>query len=283
MRPLLQGLAVAAVLLGLALLATAPAGAQYQSQPSCYSYYGCNQYRPQPYYQPNYYQPNYYQQPYYQQPYYPAQKVIAQEIAVAPLIVTVPVESRGVPAQAYGAPFYYSAHEAYKEKAYLREVLREELRGILTGGTGVQQQNQVAALTQKLQPQAQTPAAPQPQAQTQAPAGDGFYPQKLVADDVTPADLQQQVIAAYNGKGGCLSCHGATGRASGPKGNEFRLVVDDGKGGVALAKLPSDKRWKTYGMSSVGAMPPTAANDANKAMEPSFLPVLLKYAIIKDQ
>ena len=86
-------------------------------------------------YSPNCY--SCYSAPNYQQHYekvYPAQKVVAQEIAVAPLIVTVPVESKAVPVHAYGSPYYYSVSEAYREKAYLREVLREELRNLLSTG-----------------------------------------------------------------------------------------------------------------------------------------------------
>jgi hypothetical protein len=190
------------------------------------------------------------------------QKIIAQEIAVAPYVVTVPVDSRAVPVYAYGQPYYYSIGEAYREKAYIRDVIREELRALVSGNV----------------PQ---PTAPRPQSTNQPQQPN--KPQSLAPDTATPLELQQQVIAAYQGRANCLGCHGASGRASGPNGTEFRLVLDDGSGGLVLARHSSDKRWKIYGMASSGTMPPTAANDASKAMEPKHLATLLQYALSKGE
>jgi hypothetical protein len=218
------------------------------TQPNCYPYYGS----PPPNYQPP---------PYYQQKVYPAQKVIAQEIAVAPLIVTVPVDSKAVPVHAFGNPYYYSVSEAYREKAYLRDVLREELRSLLsTGGVS-------ASTTYSGRP-ASAPADPRT-----APE----RPKEVVAvpDTTTPPELQKRVLAAYQGKANCVSCHD---KASA----KIRLVLGDGKGNYQLVKQNSDKRWKIYGMASVGAMPPAAATDAAKAMETAFLPDMLRYAAQKD-
>ncbi len=197
--------------------------------------------------------------------YAPAQKVVAQEVAVSPLYVTVPVEAHAVPYYAYNVPYYYSASDAYREKAYLREVLREELRSLLQAG------GQQAQQTQRAAPALTAPAATPPPATKEAVASWG-------PDTTTPADLQAKVMAAYQGKGNCLSCHGGGGRDAGG----FKLVVDDGRGGQTLAKQSADKRWKIYGMASVGAMPPAAASDAGKAMETQHLPSLLQYTMQKD-
>lgn len=219
------------------LVAAIPADAQ---QPACYSYNGVHV---QQQVVGNY---NYY-----------AHKVVANDVAVAPLIVTVPVESRAVPVYAYGSAYYYSVSEAYREKAYIREVIREELKAFAGGNAP--------------QPDARPPSpavVPAPKGGPPITAG----PEPEVLDDVTPPDLQQKLLTAYQGKGNCLSCHG-NGQASG----KFRLTNEQGQ----LLKLSSDKRWKVYAMSSVGAMPPSAASDASKAMEAANLPVLLQYAAIK--
>lgn len=191
------------------------------------------------------------QQTYTPEYQYPVQKVIAQDIAIAPLIITVPVDSKAVPVHAYGNPYYYSVSNAYQEKAYIREMIRDELRAF-TGQ--VQQQQRVYPPQQQNAPSAIT------------------QQEQEVLDDVTPADLQQKLLTAYNGKGNCLSCHG-NGQASG----KFRLTNEAGQ----LLKKSSDKRWKIYGMASVGAMPPAAASDSQKAMEAANLPTLLQYAAIK--
>ncbi len=249
---------------------------------SCSSYSSCQPSYYQPYCQPSYYQP-YCEppppQPYCEPPpYYPVQKVLAQEIAVAPLIVTVPVESKAVPVHAFGSPYYYSVSQAYQEKAYIRDVFREELRSLMNGSTTQGTTNGGYAR------QTVTPAT-NAQAVNQQPQGQPApFTQRLVADTSTPVEL----LAAYGGRANCLSCHGATGPAQGPKGadgkvHEFRLAVDDGKGGTALAYQPNDKRWKIYGLANVRAMPPAAVTDAAKAMESEHMQTLLQYAAIKDQ
>lgn len=275
------------ILLALAV-AVATARGQY---PSCYPYYGSpvtTYGTPAP--TPSYHvQPQTYVPPGYEpaQPYYPAQKVVAQEISVAPLIVTVPVDSKAVPAYAYGNPYYYSVSEAYREKAYLRDLLREELKNAGLSSSAVASATTTGTagnttLRQLQQALGTPPAVTQPPAVTAPPAvtppARAEQQTAWVPDGVTPADLQKKVLAAYQGKGNCLNCHGAEGPAQGPRRKEFRLVVSDGKGGLLLARQPSDKRWKIYGMASVGAMPPAAANDATKAMEATHLPALLQYA-----
>jgi len=241
-------------------LALTPGQHCYSPRP-VYGYY--NNYYPQTYYQPAH-------QAYYpqHQPVYPAQKVIAQDIAVAPLIVTVPVDSKAVPVHAHGSPYYYSASDAYREKAYLREVIREELRALATGN--VPQQN-----TQPVQRQPQQQA--QPPVQQNQPV---VEQQRL--DDETPMEIQTQVLAAYNGTGKCVECHGGSEKASGRRGREFRLVLDT-ENGPRLAYQPPAKRWEIYGMASAGAMPPAAAKDAAKAMETKFLSIMLQYASYKPQ
>lgn len=201
---------------------------------------------------------HYHQPVYHQQVHYPVQKVIAQEIAVAPLIVTVPIDSRAVPIQAYGAPYYYSVGDAYQQKALLREVIREELRSFTGNGH-----------TQPVQP---------PVVKPPMPMNGGAKPVSWLVDDATPADLQTKVLEAFTSKVNCVKCHGGGAEDKGG----FKLVLPDGQGGYRLTKQPSDKRWKIYGMASVGAMPPEAAADAAKAMESKFLPDLLRYAALKD-
>lgn len=236
----------------------APAGYNYQP------YYGYQQnyqnYQNQ--YQ-NYYNYNQYQQQYYQ-PYYPAQKVYANEIAVAPLIVTVPVESKAVPVHAYGSPYYYSASDAYKEKAYMREVIREEFRNLLNTDKSTTNKSSTNSNTNK----STTPATPSKSKTNE--------PQAMVPDTTTPQDLQQKVLAAYSGKANCVSCHIDGGS------NPFKLVMDDGKGNNILVKQTRERKWMIYGMASVGAMPPAAVNDSNKAMEAVHLPNLLQYVALKD-
>lgn len=224
-----------------------------------YAQYGCNSYHGvcnTGYVQQGYYRQNYYN------PYHVVQKVVAQDYHVQPLYVGVPVQPAYVNVQATGSPYYYSVSAAYNEKAYLRDVLREELRNILGSGNGDAAQPPQAVKQPRAVPKTGPPAGAQP------PDG---------PDTVTPPELQTKVLAAYQ-ETGCLNCHGATGKASGPSGREFRLVADDGTGVLKLARLPSDKRWKVYGMSEVGAMPPSARDDATKAMKQEHLPALLQYA-----
>lgn len=227
------------VLMGLAAtLVAVPAAAQYPACPPAY------------------------------QPAAVVQRVVAAD--VTPLYVTVPVESQAIAVQAYGVPYYYSVGDAYREKAYLREVIREELRSAGGQAQGVQAPRPVGVQPQYQQ---QPPQAPQGVQQPQQPQ----QASQPVPDDATPPDLQQKVLAGYN-ESGCLSCHGPGPNASGAKGKSFSLVTDDGR----LLKKSADKRWKIYGMASVGAMPPSAANDASKAMKSAHLPALLQYASIKD-
>lgn len=232
-------------------------------------YYGCQTYHRQYVAPVQYHYPVQYQQPYVEPVVYPqhhvVQKVVAAQVYDShALIVAVPVQPAYINVHATGSPYYYSASEAYQNKAYIRDTLREELRNILGGG------NPAPVKTGPAPPTTSKPAPPT----TSTPS---------VADTNTPPELQQKILAAYQGKANCLSCHGATGKAQGPNGSEFRLVVDDGVGGNLLAKLSSDKRWKIYGMSSVGAMPPAAATDASKAMEQEHLPAMLEYAAMLHQ
>src|SRR6516165_454007 len=97
-----------AILVVLVVATSAPTqGYRYNyytySQPACYPYYGSQVSYPSTV-TPGTYQ----SQHHHYEKTYPAQKVVAQEIAVAPLIVTVPVESKAVPVHAYGSPYYYS-------------------------------------------------------------------------------------------------------------------------------------------------------------------------------
>lgn len=240
--------------------------------PAVEAQYPCNTcYQQQTYVQPTYQ---------HQQTYYPAQKVIANDIAVAPLIVTVPVvmpsvpiAHAAVPIEAYGQAFSYSTEAAYSADARTRKIFREELARVLP-----QIQQSAPAAPMMLPPQA--PAVPMtPQLPPAAPSAP-LAANPAIPDTTTPADLQVKVLDVFKSKN-CLLCHGAAGTAKGSNGAEFRLVMDDGKGGLLLRQQSSDRRWKTFGMCSVGAMPPVAANDATKAVEPDKLQVLLNYALIK--
>ena len=259
-------LLVAFVLSLLILLPAAQAQSyghnSYAFNHACYPSYSYYSYSAPTHYGHQTYNHSYHQQHYQYQ--YPVQKVVAQEIAVAPLIVTVPVDSKAVPVQAYGAQYYYSVGEAYQQKAAIRDVIREELRALVGGGGGAPLPTPGGRAEVKTAP-ATAPA-------TAAVTGPSDAP-----DTTTPAELQTKVLAAFQGKANCVSCHGAGASLSG----NFRLVKDDGKGGYQLVALSSDKRWKTYAMSSVGAMPPAAAADASKAMESEHLPSLLQWAAIK--
>lgn len=260
------GTLIVALLLSLLILLPGAASAQhvvqhqnsYAFNHACYPSYSYYSYKAPVTYGHSY-NHNYHHQYEYQ---YPVQKVIAQEIAVAPLIVTVPVDTKAVPVQAYGAQYYYSVGEAYQAKAAIRDVIREELRNLIAPNSGA------TLPTPGGRDAVKTPPAKAPEVK----AGPSEAP-----DTTTPAELQTKVLAAFQGKANCVSCHGAGASLSG----NFRLVKDDGKGGYQLVALSSDKRWKTYAMSSVGAMPPAAASDASKAMESEHLPSLLQWAAIK--
>lgn len=231
---------------------------------SCYSY-GTTYYRPSNTYS-TYYTP---QKATYAPPVVyvaPVQKILIQE--VYPLYI--PVNAYTVPVQAYGVPYYYSAGEAYREKAYLRDVIREEFRGLLAA--------QSSSPPRGMAPSGVVPPAQRegPPLASRAPVPPADAPRMWVPDEVTPVDIQEKVLAAFRGRGGCVTCHGSTGT------NKFRLTMDDGAGKEVLVRLTEDKRWKVYGMASVGAMPPAAAKDATKAMETEHLPHLLRYAAIRD-
>lgn len=192
---------------------------------------------------------------------YPAQKVVAQNIAVAPLIVAVPVDSKAVPAATFGAPYYYSVSDAFQAKSTVRDVIREELRNF------VQDQAPARATA--------PPAAPPPPAPAPAPApADGPPPipePEAAATAAVPEALEKQVLAAFQGRGNCLNCHGPLGRQA------LKLVDDEDR----LLPLSADKRWKVYGMVSAGAMPPAATKDTSKAVEVEHLPALLRWASLK--
>lgn len=216
---------------------------------------------------------------------YPIQKVVAQQVAVAPFVVTVPIESKAVPVQAYGDPYYYSVSEAFNAKSTMRDVIREELRNFTQAQ--VQQQQSAPA-----QPQAQPPLNPigpdghprpgtTPETATNAPPPVPPAPltappevsgeNHVVLDDTTAPDLQEKVLAAFRGKGNCLNCHGPAGK------QPFKLVDENER----LLKIPQSKRWDVYGRTSAGNMPPSARKDASKAVEVEHLPALLQWASIK--
>lgn len=215
---------------------------------------------------PTPYPPTYYPGPYppAYQPGYPVQKVIANDIALAPLIVTVPVDSKAIPVHAFGNPNYYSVGDAYREKAYMRDAVKEAVRDELKALLGGQ--------TTAPQPVAQQPRAEQQKAPVGQPAGDTDEP-----DTTTPQELQQKVLAAYAGRSGCVNCH--TGAAAqGPKGKPYRLVSDDGK----LLKKSSEKRARLYLVIIGAQMPPGSDRDPNKTMEAAHLPAIFQYAAQKD-
>lgn len=216
---------------------------------------------------PTYHQPQAYHAP----AFYPDQKVVAGEIAVAPLVVTVPVTSQAVPIESYGVGHYYSVQEAYQRKAELREILREEVREYLAKAVAQQPQAAPAPAQPPANYLTQPPPAAQPQpqqARPQPPAAD--EPADLGPDTTTPKALQDEVIAAYAANR-CLGCHAG----SAVKGN-FRLVIDTPQGRL-LAKHSDGRNWKNYGLVSSGIMPPEARTDPSKAMNQQHLTAVLKY------
>lgn len=210
------------------------------------------QVRCQTYYQPTYTPPayNYYTAP--------VQKVVAQEVAVAPLVVTVPVVSYGVPIQAYGPTHYYSVHDAYQQRAAIRDVIREELRNYLAT------QGQPAPGTPYTPPPAVTPA-PMNTPPVITPGG-------AKTDLGIDEKGDPQVIAAFVST--CYKCHGGS---MGTKGN-LRLLYEQG-GNYALAKHGKERKWMIYGQASTGVMPPEAVTDGSKAMKQEYLPALLKWTV----
>ena len=224
--------------------------------------------------------------------YAPVQKIVTSTIA--PLITSVPVNTAAYPEYASGGAYaytppaaltgYYSGMAAQGQQVYnasgvnvdaIRAVFREEFARIC-------QQGGQPAPTPALPPNTGTAAPPAP-APSPAPAPDppttnNTTPLYMTEQgDSTPPDVAQAVLKAFMGKANCVSCHGGGGKLSG----DFRLVWPGEAGGYRLANLPADKRWKVYGMASVGAMPPAAATDASKAMEADYLPALLKWAAQK--
>jgi mono/diheme cytochrome c family protein len=173
--------------------------------------------------------------------------VVAQPTTCYPTVIKA--DSHAV-VPVYAPPYYYSVGDMYRDKALLRKIVKEELQELDS------------------QRRAPTPSPAKKEGTRDVPK----IQDKDAVDDSTPLELQKKVLAAFAGKGNCLTCHG-NGQASGG----FRLVDSEGR----LLKKSSDKRWKIYGMASVGVMPPAAATDADKAMEAAFLPALLQYALEK--
>lgn len=196
--------------------------------------------------------------------YYPAQKVIAQEIFVAPLIVTVPIEYKAIPIQAYGVNHYWSVQESYQQKAMLRDVVREELRNFMNAPGGA-----APAPAYQHQP---GPAYQHQPVTPVAPAGVRKLPD-LGVDNETSDDIAKPVIAAFSVS--CMRCHGATEKLQG----NLRLAHVMPDGTYKLAKQSSERRWMAYGMASTGVMPPEAKTDASKAMSQEKLPALLKWVV----
>lgn len=181
--------------------------------------------------------------------YYPGyayQKVTASEIAVAPYIVTVPVDSRQVPIQNYGVGHYWSVQEAYQQKQLIRDAVREELRSMIGGGS--QAPTLPTAPTQPSQPSNNKPPA----------AGKVT---DLGVDNETPAEISQPLIASMNQN--CFKCHGAV---EGDLKGGLRLLYKDNAGALKLAKQTDDRKWRIFGEMSTGLMPPSAAQDATKAV-----------------
>lgn len=223
-----------AVVIALILMLTGPIkGAQAGNVyfPGCYQYNQTVYPQGSGYYGPyNYY--SYY-------PGYAYQKVVAQEIAVAPYIVTVPVDSRQVPIQNYGVGHYWSVQETYQQKQLIRDAVREELRAVLGGQ-----------------------AAPQAPTQPSQPANNG--PTKKVTDlgidNETPAEIANPLIASMNTF--CFKCHGAVDTDI--KGG-LRLLYAT-QSGMKLAKQTDDRKWRIFGEMSTALMPPSAAQDAKNAV-----------------
>lgn len=195
--------------------------------------------------------------------------VVPQHQAVQ--LLQVPVDSYALGVQSFLPQYYYSVADAYQQKALIREVMREELRNFANG--------QQAPATPNYQPS--TPA-PQPVPGAQPGTNSNVPPeaqylkdkpgQKEKVDVTTPKELQDKVLAAFNGRANCVSCHSGPAAAKG-----FRLVDDQGR----LLDLSSDKAWKVYGMATTGVMPIAARTDSNKAMELTHLPALLQWANTK--
>ncbi len=175
-------------------------------------------------------------------PGYAYQKVVAQEIAVAPYIVTVPVDSRQVPIQNYGVGHYWSVQESYQQKQLIRDAVREELRAVLGGQTA--------------QPST-VPAQPATNPLTAL----ANKVTDLGVDTTTPAEVSQPLIASMNQF--CFKCHGAVDADI--KGG-LRLLIRGSDGTLKLAKQTDDRKWRIFGEMSTGLMPPASQQDTSKAV-----------------
>lgn len=177
---------------------------------------------------------------------------------MAPLIVTVPVASAAMPVEMYGPRHYYTAVEAYQQKAQIRDIIREELRSALVGAT-----------TATLPPVA-PPVNP---STTGRGAGTPAVPVKWEADTLTGLDVQNPVIEMVTQH--CGTCH-----TSGTSGG-IKLLVDGPGGKQFLPKMTKEQKWTIYGVVSTGVMPPEAAKDASKAVPNEKLPSLLRWVLLK--
>lgn len=173
-------------------------------------------------------------------PGYAAQKVVASEISVAPLIVTVPVDSKAIPVQHYGVNHYWSVQESYQQQQMIRDAVRAELRAILN-------------------PPAQAPVTvpPPPPPPAQQPQGKVT---DLGVDTATPAEISVPLIASMQKH--CFKCHGAVDTDL--KGG-LRLLHNTNQG-LKLAQQTADRKWRIFAEMSVGIMPPAAQQDAKHAV-----------------
>lgn len=188
------------------------------------------------------------------------QKVVTTDVHATPIFVAVPVDSVAVPVQAFRANYYYSVGEGYAQKAMLREVVAEELRKLIPAGGG-------APVTLP------NPAGMSPK--TNPITNPSTNPKgKVVADDVTPLELQAKVLAAFNSdKGRCVSCHGPTKQSAG-----LQLITEDGK----LVKFNRMMRLGINNAITSGFMPQEAQTDGSKAVDSKYYGDLLQWAIQKD-
>lgn len=198
------------------------------------------------------------QQHYAVQQNYAVQKVIAQDIAVAPLVVTVPVDYRATPVQAYGYPYYYSIRDTVSEDTRIRDIIREELRKFAVEAQPVKE---------KVPPPMQVPK--QPVEQNSEP-----QVKKVTIDTKTPEELREKIITAFTAQpSNCYKCHGQGGRAS--KG---LVLVTEYNNKLELVELDVKTRALVYTFCEAGIMPPAARDDASKAMPAQYHADLLKWA-----
>ena len=174
------------------------------------------------------------------QPGYAAQKVVAQEIAVAPYIVTVPVDSKAQGIASYGVNHYWSVQEAYQQQQLIRNAVREELKVLMN--------NPAAPAQSNLRP----PATTQPSAGKVSDLG---------IDTTTPVEIATPLIASMSKT--CFKCHGAVDNEL--KGG-LRLLHRQQDGTLKLAQQTPDRKWRIFAEMSTGLMPPAAEQDATKAV-----------------